>query len=265
MKNILVATDFSTGSKHALDHALALHKLYTVPIHLVHHLDDEVVTNPEAHSRMQAQFDTLRERHSAIASAEFVEGELLEQIQQHIDTHQIDLLVIGSFGLSGKKRYFIGSKAQRLIRSISCPVLTASSPIEVPLLQQIVYASDFDLNERAPFQYFLQWIQPQRPELHLLTIHKDTFFSPPKVVEMASLMDFEKMAQPLVCHRHLLDHRSVEEGIRQFARSVEADMIVMANTSDQPLRRLFTGSYVEAVILSCDLPVLTINLPEATN
>lgn len=260
MQNILVATDFSKGSDHALQHALGFQKLFQVPVHVVHCLDSGKI-GPDQGSGAATQLAELSNRFPTITSTEVVEGPFLDRLQQCVEERQVDLLVIGSFGQSGQQPYFIGSNAQQLIRAIRCPILTVTAAPQPPLFQQVVYASDFDLNERPSFQYFLEWLKPQRPELHLLTIHRNTFFSPPRIVEIESLKDYEALAQPLQCQRHLIDRRNVEGGIRSFATTIGADMIVMANTNDLPLGRLFTSSYVEAVILSAELPVLTINLP----
>lgn len=53
-----------------------------------------------------------------------VEGKIVDTINNLIDTLRIDVLVMGSIGRSGIPGIFIGNKAETLLSSINCTVLT---------------------------------------------------------------------------------------------------------------------------------------------
>lgn len=57
-------------------------------------------------------------------------GEPYEQILQVTNDQHIDLIVMGTHGRTGLSHAFIGSVAERVLRSATCPVLTvkATSP-----------------------------------------------------------------------------------------------------------------------------------------
>lgn len=52
------------------------------------------------------------------------EGKVPKQIVRFAETHDVDLIVIATRGLSGLNRFLLGSVTQRVVRAAPCPVLT---------------------------------------------------------------------------------------------------------------------------------------------
>jgi nucleotide-binding universal stress UspA family protein len=65
---------------------------------------------PEIDSEAEIQFES-RSGHAAV--------EIIDYAQRR----SIDMVVLATHGLSGLRRFFVGSVADRIIRSVSCPVL----------------------------------------------------------------------------------------------------------------------------------------------
>lgn len=72
--------------------------------------------------------DVLEETLEAVDASdkdltrEWVIGDAATQIVEYIDDHDVDMVVIGSRGLSGLKRILLGSVAENVIRRSSAPV-----------------------------------------------------------------------------------------------------------------------------------------------
>jgi len=137
LKNILFPTDFSEASEMALPFALALARLYGATLQIAH------VILPEPHrqivvDRLPAQDDRVWEdsrrrlnwftSDSDIADVHckslLASGDLSEAIPDLIVGHSIDLVVVGTHGRTGFSKMMMGSKAEQIYRSSSCPVLT---------------------------------------------------------------------------------------------------------------------------------------------
>lgn len=56
-------------------------------------------------------------------------GEPYEQILQMINDRHIDLIIMGTHGRTGLSHAFIGSVAERVLRSAPCPVLTVKAAL----------------------------------------------------------------------------------------------------------------------------------------
>lgn len=123
LPQILVATDFSdraTAALHvAVDYARRLH----ARLHVLHVLASEEyeVTRLLADAAAEAGPDVP----VTIASTG---GDPAEEIVRYARRHPIDLIVVGTHGRTGVSRLILGSVAERVVRTASCPVLTVPAP-----------------------------------------------------------------------------------------------------------------------------------------
>jgi len=68
---------------------------------------------------------TARAKKSGIrASGLTITGDPAEQIVRTALAKRVELIVLGTHGRTGLNRFFVGSVAQRVIASASCPVVT---------------------------------------------------------------------------------------------------------------------------------------------
>jgi len=142
-QRILVATDFSEHSRHALAYAVEIARATKASLTLLHvgpPVPDITFPIPEA-TAIQASVwtETLRHREEQLvrrldeeigALAEgvdvetvYVEGEPSSAIVHVAGSRDCDLLVMGSHGRSGLSRVLLGSVAERTARHVHCPVL----------------------------------------------------------------------------------------------------------------------------------------------
>ena len=140
IRQVLCATDFSTTSRRALDVATALAKSSSASLTILHVLAPPIWA-PEQYldAAAVAQLDkrgrawSLGELHklSKRAARSGVEtmvlvrnGDPAEQIVRSSRAAKADLIVTGTHGRRGLKKLFLGSVAQRVVASASCPVVT---------------------------------------------------------------------------------------------------------------------------------------------
>jgi universal stress protein A len=139
---ILVPVDFSDHSQRALDEAIGFAKAFGAQLHLLHCYQIHPtavapygIVVPEAFEQdiRMAALQRLAEWREK-ASAQGV------QVQEHVTAHfpaeeiagmadqlGIDLIVMGTRGLTGIKHVLLGSVAERTIRLARCPVLTVKA------------------------------------------------------------------------------------------------------------------------------------------
>lgn len=138
LKKILVPYDFSDHSKEALDWALELAEKWQARVELMHvvHILPPVVDIPNdmyadvergqiaaAQQRLEG-IRTEKTHASRVTIAIHVQrGVPFQAICEYAETHQADLIVMGSHGRTGLSHVFIGSVAERVIRHARCPVL----------------------------------------------------------------------------------------------------------------------------------------------
>jgi universal stress protein A len=136
---ILVPVDFSGHSQNALETAIGLAKSFGAELHLLHCYQIHptsiapygiVVPETFEHDVRMAALRRLSEwREKATAQGVRVQEHItahfpVEEIVAMADRLGVDLIVMGTRGLTGVKHVLLGSVAERVIRLASCPVMT---------------------------------------------------------------------------------------------------------------------------------------------
>lgn len=271
MKNLLVPTDFSECADQALEAAAQLAHRFGAKLHLFHLMEvpEDWAQQEEERKALQSVKEKLKEclrRYPEIQSScrYTTNGGLPEAVKNYATEHGIDLIVMGSHGVSGKSEYFIGSNTQRVIRTVNCSTLVIKSPPGQLDFQRVVFASGFNENEKEAFRRFKDFVRHFIPEIHLVAIHTSSLFDPPYTVTKEAMEDFKALCNPFPCTTHIFKDFTVERGIRRFSEDLGAQLIGISNHQRHPLRRMLIGSKVEALINHADAPVLTIDYREET-
>ena len=139
LKNILVATDFSEPSENALNYGRDLARSYAATLHVLHVTENILMRyTPEigvAVPDFQAELDRLarQELDRRITADEMRSLKVVPALESAINpaaaivdyarTHEIDLIVVGTHGRGAMQHLFMGSVAERVVRTAPCPVL----------------------------------------------------------------------------------------------------------------------------------------------
>ena len=137
-KQILVPTDFSAGSRLAVDYALELARRLGASVHLLHVVEDPNVAGlfTEAYVdmaliRKERRCDArhrmnglLSQLHAPRITDEIASGEVAQTIAGIAADRGADVIVMGTHGRTGLKHLLIGSVAERVVRMSPHPVLT---------------------------------------------------------------------------------------------------------------------------------------------
>jgi nucleotide-binding universal stress UspA family protein len=143
IKRILVATDFSETSDHALAYAIEFARSLHAAIVLVHSYelpiygfpDGSVIATADMATRIsnaaQTGLDSVAKNHAA-SGVEITRvvrnGAPAEEVNAVADEVDADVIVIGTHGRRGLARALLGSVAERIIRTATRPVLTIRTP-----------------------------------------------------------------------------------------------------------------------------------------
>jgi nucleotide-binding universal stress UspA family protein len=139
-KDVLVPTDFSEPSLAALAYGRELARSFGATLHILHVADGTVATaGPEffaAAPITQAEIENAawRQLDALLPVREAIELRVQKEVRawsspaaaivEYADTNDIDLIVMGTHGRNALARLLMGSVAERVVRTSSCPVLT---------------------------------------------------------------------------------------------------------------------------------------------
>lgn len=141
-QKILLPTDFSDESLHALSYAVDFAKIFNAKLYLLHVIYDiekasnlhiphpsmtELYKDLEAHAKKNLDSFGI-EMLEDFKNVETVvlRGIPYEEIIKFAKESSIDLIILGTLPRSGMERFFVGSTTQRVIRNAPCPILVVT-------------------------------------------------------------------------------------------------------------------------------------------
>jgi nucleotide-binding universal stress UspA family protein len=276
MKSILVPIDFSKQAEYAAKVASVIAKQTRAKIFLLHMLELPTgVIDPASFGTTNNSPTALlflkraHERFEDFKKLPFFKGiELEDSVQFHkaydgiIDESKkqgADLIVMGSKGASGIEEMLVGSNTEKVVRNSDVPVLVIKEDIKNFKIENIVFASNFKFDNRSAFQKILDFSQLFNAKIHLLkinTIHnfettKDSSDAIRNFIEGYDLGDFSL---------NIYNDLSIELGILNFSKVIDADIILLNTHGRRGLAHLFNGSIGEDLTNHAKLPVLTFKL-----
>ena len=135
--NILCPTDFSASATYALQYAIEIADRHGAAVELFHVAEVSAYSQDEVEDGERTYEDTLRDRLREIADSvdtnvaietNLVAGVPYIEIVNRANALPAAFIVIGTHGRTGIKHLLIGSVAEKVVRTASCPVLTVRHP-----------------------------------------------------------------------------------------------------------------------------------------
>ena len=135
-RKILVAIDLSDEAKQVLDTAVGLRQDHEAELLLVHVVEPASIayggeymielgkSQDELNAAAEEHLTTYAKDYDIEASQQIVTvGHPATEIHRLAEEHDIDLVVIGSHGRRGLKKFILGSTANGVVQGASCDVL----------------------------------------------------------------------------------------------------------------------------------------------
>jgi len=139
LRSIVVATDFSELAEAACARAASLARLYDAEVHVVHALAFPIVATPydvsvppnvwddlrraaqEPLQRTRKEIEARGVRTVTTTLADSLDA--VHAIADAVRAHRADLVVMGTHGRGGLAHAFLGSVAERMLRTLDRPIL----------------------------------------------------------------------------------------------------------------------------------------------
>jgi nucleotide-binding universal stress UspA family protein len=287
-KRILAATDFSPTAAKATAFASSLARSFEAHLHVLHAailLEDPHL---ESHRRSQlnellsstddARRTVLEEsyeaEHGIDITPHLVRGIAPgEVIVESSGTLGCDLIVMGTHGRRGISHLFLGSVAERVVRTSVAPVITVrgDAVIDPDGISKILVPHDFSDASSDAIRRASEWATALEASLTLLHVVEPLVYPEFYALDLSSddIMDrlterssnaLEGAAQELtgVDVDVVVKTGNAAETIVDIADSGEFGLVVMATRGLSGLEHVLLGSVAEAVLRRCRAPLLSI-------
>ncbi|MCF1421664.1 universal stress protein [Mangrovimonas futianensis] len=274
MKKILVPTDFSNEAEHALKVAAQLAKRYDSEIYLLHLLEipvQQVDTLNVQSDFPEAMFfmKLAHQKFEDIMSSPYLDGitvhETVDFNQNFAEVSNVakekgaDLIVMGSHGSSGFKEMFIGSNAEKVVRTSEIPVLVIKNQHDSFEVNDFVFASDFKNDNKETYKQATKLARMFDAKIHLLLVNtasnfQTTIKAHDRIHDFISEDTFENYTI------NIYNDETIEKGILNFSREIKADLIGISTHGRQGIAHFFNSSISEDLVNHAKRPVMTFKI-----
>lgn len=276
MKKILVPIDFSTQAEYAAKVAAKIAEKTNSELHLLHMLElPTEVIDPSNYGtqsnspttllymkRAQEKFEKLTKRYflrnvKIIKSVFF--HETFDGIINESKKQDVDLIIMGSQGISGFEEMFVGSNTEKVVRNSTIPVMVVKNEIDDFRLDHLVFASNFKDIAKTTFHKIVAFANIFSAKIHLLKVNTAQNFEPTTETQLKIESFIEGSGIKEYCI-NIHNDVTVEMGILNFSKSINADMIALNTHKRRGLIHFFNGSISKGIANHSIRPVITFKL-----
>lgn len=275
MYKILVPVDFSKKSEFAVKMSAQIGKKIKSEIHLLHLVElPSGIVDMGAGSNFSIPASMMylrkvKEKIIHLKNTFFDSDHIIkysikfenpfEGIRNYTQKNDINLIVMGSKGVSDFEEMIIGSNTEKVVRTSNIPVVVVKTDNDKFKFKKLVFASNFDDENKAAFVDFLAFAKKFNSQIHLLKINTISNFESSYTTHK-KIKDFVKGFNLKKKTITIYNDASVVKGIINFAKEIDADVIALTTHGRSGLSSLFNGSIAKSVSKNVLRPVITFKI-----
>lgn len=275
INSILIPTDFSDYSESALKVGIAIAKRQNAEIILLHVVDRFYYLQPTEvflpdvrlipdlkltiEEKLKEQAENIQKDTGIKTTSIILVGSPSEFICQFAFEEKINLIVMGTHGTSGLRKFFIGSEAFRVVKNATCPVLTIPGNWKKTDFEKVLFPIRLHSESLDKYFYARPIIEKNNSKLVLLGLAEKE--KPSEVKDIAILMD--KLKLQLHCDN--VEFQSILLPCENFSAKViemeiehDIDLIVLTANLDYGFKPFFIGTFAQQIVNHSKRPVLCI-------
>lgn len=271
MKKILVAIDFTKGSRKALKYALWFSKITQAELVMVwvdnQTIQQGLLTAPSTTLRQEAKnlMEALVKKYASSKrpplSYKLRKGKVYSEMSTLARTLQADLIICGTHGGSGFEKQWIGSNAYRIVTHSPCPVITVRyTSNQKDSMHRIVLPIDNSVETLQKVQLTAELALLFKSQVHVITLITDNLQSL-KLRTEANAREALKYLQgkgiPSEVYNYNTDN--ITATLLDHVNSVGADLISIMTEQESYSTGALLGPNARLIINLSPIPVLSIH------
>lgn len=279
MDTILFPTDFSPNADNALQFALKLADKFKAKITLFHAFMPPLVDRTMSGSgyllnelieqrkiEINNKLDDFKKKAAQLQVSLDIEdvpidsiikmGFIVDIVEDLCKEIEPILLVTGTKGASGLKEKILGSKTAAMVTSVDVPVLAIPENARYKEVSTIAYASDLSTMDAYVIKRLLRFGKVMNAKVLCFHIHDRNL---EEELEALTAIKHKYRAEidKGVISFAFLESISIEQGINDYIKENDADVLAMFTRKRQFFERLFSSSMTQKLAFHSTTPLLT--------
>ncbi len=275
IKKILIPIDFSETSMLAIEHAGFTAQLFKAELVLLHvvekHWEQFSIVAPEL--RVSPPSDlmnaiekklgevaiTIRSKYGVKSTTVLSTGNIFNEILSISKEQSVDLVVMGTHGTSGFVEFFIGSNTFKMVTQSDCPIISVQVHSEKLGFKEILLPIDDSAHSRQKVNHAIVLAKHFASKIHILGLADSDDETERKKFEikLGQIEEYIKKCD-LPYSRKTVDGKNQAKTSYDYAKSINADLIVIMTDQDENITGRLMGTYAQQIINHSKIPVMTI-------
>jgi nucleotide-binding universal stress UspA family protein len=276
MKNILLLTDFSENSINAMHYALQLHadnecNFYVLNVQSsTSYMSDDLIL-----AGNQSLYDSIvkKTKHKLAKLIVELKSEfknekfnfqllvdydaLPEAINQIKETKNIDLVVMGTNGVTGAKEVVFGSNTINVIRKVDCTTLVIPKGYKYRTPKEILLPLDvLDSLSGKAFSDVIKFTKRFSKKLHLLRIKPNNESSKEEKKDKKYIT---ALLTDIPYEYHVITNIPMTYTVDCYVQSHDIDLTILIVQNESIFERFFIGSPTTQISNSVRVPLLILH------
>ena len=260
MFTILLPTDFSENSIHAIDHVLEHFRLPDVKLLLIHtikaphsaagvliRIDD--LMRKDAELQMRELLDSIEKKHGFRPEHVIKIGQLNDWSRRCGKMMNVSLIAMGTKGETNLSSKLMGSVTESVIRTSRLPVLAIPNGNHSKKLKNMIIASASDeIYQQEFIKDYLLHVTLDNLHIKKLKVLDSEGIRQPKSIELNGY----QVAVETVVNKHVVT------GINTYIDTHPADLLVLYHQHHSKMDYFFNRSVTKTICSNTSLPLLVI-------
>lgn len=277
-KQILIPTDYSKNAFNAIVYAFELFEKDECTFHVFHsyflacsaqgevmfpepgHSEYDAVAraSEESMRRLKSKVGLLTDnpKHSVRFDQKF--GTLIELLEEKVSKEGIELIVMGTRGITDDRQVAYGRNSVNVIENIrECAVLAVPRNISYKTINEIVFPTNFKSQfKKKEMEIFMTIVQQEKSPIQILHIGKETDLSEKQKNNRKQLETYFSEAEYTY---HWLEKVGIKEGVLSFVDQRKSGMIGFVNRKHWFFGSVFSNPLVKSLGVHSKVPILAIH------
>lgn len=281
IKNILIPTDFSENAWNALKYAQQLFQHTKCNFYLLHvsdfisypvspiplgtypelQVEEPLVPSKKELNKLLQKIENTFTNSNHTYFGVHEHGFFLESIKKNVSEKKIELIIMGTKGVSGLRKRIIGSNTGDVITKVKCNTLMIPKDVAFSVPQEVAFPTDYNtFYAHKILQAITEMLSLCQGSIRVMNVSKmDRHLTKVQEKNQEYLFDYLNETFPNNSSFHTITNKSVNAAIQCFVESRDIDMIIMVAKNLNFLQQILFDSLVEKISFHATVPFFVIH------
>jgi nucleotide-binding universal stress UspA family protein len=256
---ILIATDFSEYARNAMQFALGFSDYYILDMIIFHSLNSTKNSSFEAEAeQLRKELDYVKRQAPNISVKTILtkEDNILNKINDIIETESVDYIVMGAKGKSGSEPTVFGSYISDILITANCPVLAIPLTSHNKGISKILCLTEMEESELKAIEQCLKFSRIHESEIVFY------FASEHDLSQIKNkLSNFKERIKKITSYPRIEfvteQSENILTSIENYTCNSQPDLVVTLGKERSFWDRLFSKNITKNLCLHTTVPILS--------